>query len=133
MSVRVLVSGGGIAGLAAATALTQRGFEVDLAERSATWRTNGAGISLYPNGERVLCDLGLDAAVSEAGFRVETLRIMDVAGALLGEFPFGAWPGVGGTITIHRDALQRVLVEAASGARLSLGTCVSRIDDGESD
>ena len=53
MAVRVLVSGGGIAGLAAATALTQRGVEVELVEREARWQTNGAGISLNPNGERV--------------------------------------------------------------------------------
>src|SRR5258705_13065488 len=117
MSVRVLVSGGGIAGLAAATALTQRGFEVDLAERSATWRTNGAGISLYPNGERVLRDLGLDGAVSDAGFRIEMLRIMDAAGAAMGEFPFGGWPGVGGSIALPPDALPRGLGAAASGAR----------------
>jgi 2-polyprenyl-6-methoxyphenol hydroxylase-like FAD-dependent oxidoreductase len=132
MTVRVLVSGGGVGGLAAATALTQRGIQVDLVERSSTWRTNGAGISLYPNGERVLRDLRLDGAVSDAGFRVEMLRIVDAAGASMGEFQFGGWPGVGGTIAIHRDALQRVLVEAASGARVALGTSVSRIDDGES-
>src|SRR5205085_1909562 len=70
-TVRVLVSGGGVAGLAAAAALTQRGIEVDLIERSTTWRTNGAGLSLYPNGERALRALGLDGAVVEAGCRVE--------------------------------------------------------------
>jgi FAD-dependent urate hydroxylase len=129
VAVRVLVSGGGIAGLAAATALTQRGIDVDLVEQSGTWRTSGAGISLYPNGERVLRDLGLDRVVGSGGFRVEVLRIMDAAGASLGEFPFGAWPGVGGTIAIHRDALQRMLVDAASGARLMLGMAVREIDD----
>jgi cation diffusion facilitator CzcD-associated flavoprotein CzcO len=41
--MRVLVSGGGLGGLAAAAALTQRGIEVDLVEREASWRTNGAG------------------------------------------------------------------------------------------
>jgi len=106
--VRLLVSGGGIAGLTAATALTQRGIEVDLVERGASWRTNGAGISLNPNGERVLRDLRLDAVIGGAGFWVEMLRIMDAAGTSMGEFPFGRWPGVGGSIAIHRDALQQV-------------------------
>ena len=113
-----------------AAALTQRGIEVDLVERDTSWRTNGAGISLNPNGERVLRDLGLDGAVADAGFRVEMLRIMDAAGTSIGEFPYGRWPGVGGSIAIHRDALQQVLVEAASGARLALGMTVSGIDDG---
>jgi 2-polyprenyl-6-methoxyphenol hydroxylase-like FAD-dependent oxidoreductase len=128
-SVRVLVSGGGIAGLAAATALTQQGIDVDLVERSTSWRTNGAGISLYPNGERVLRDLGLVDAVVDAGQRIETLRVMDAAGVSAGEFPFERWPGVGGVIAIHRDALQEVLVRAAYRARISLGSSVARIDD----
>jgi 2-polyprenyl-6-methoxyphenol hydroxylase-like FAD-dependent oxidoreductase len=48
----------------------------------------------------------------------------------MGEFPFGRWPDVGGTIAIHRDALQHVLVEAASDARLTLGMTVRDIADG---
>src|SRR3954454_11879034 len=130
MAVRVLVSGGGIAGVTAAAGLTQRGIDVDLVERDMSWRTNGAGISINPNGERVLGDLGLDGAVADAGFRIETLRLMNPAGTSIGEFPFGRWPGVGGSIAIHRDALQQVLVEAASGAHLALGMTVHGIDVG---
>jgi 2-polyprenyl-6-methoxyphenol hydroxylase-like FAD-dependent oxidoreductase len=77
----------------------------------------------------VLRDLGLDRVVGDAGFRVEMLRIMDAAGTSLGEYSYGRWPGVGGSVAIHRDALQRVLVDAASDARLTLGTTVSGIDD----
>jgi 2-polyprenyl-6-methoxyphenol hydroxylase-like FAD-dependent oxidoreductase len=128
-AVRVLVTGGGIAGLAAAAALTQRGIEVDLIERSTSWRTRGAAITLYPNGERALRALGVDGAVVDAGFRVETMRIMDAAGSVVGEFPGERWPGVGGVIAIHRDALQNVLLEAASKARLTLGLTVSGIHD----
>ena len=127
--MRVLVSGGGVAGLAAAIALTQRGIEVDLVERSTSWRTNGAGITLYPNGERALRTLGLDEAVVGAGFRAETLRLIEPSGSVVGEFPFGRWPGVGGVIAIHRDALQRVLVDAASDASLALGSTVDAVDD----
>src|SRR4051794_13971836 len=127
--MRVLVSGGGIAGLAAATALTRHGIDVDLFERSTSWQTHGAGISLNPNGDRVLRSLDLDAAVADAGFRIEKLRLMDAAGSELGVFPFGPWPGVGGAVAIHRDALQHVLVEAASGARLTLGVTADEIND----
>jgi 2-polyprenyl-6-methoxyphenol hydroxylase-like FAD-dependent oxidoreductase len=128
-TVRVLVAGGGIAGLGAAVALTQRGIEVDLVERNPAWRTNGAGIMLNPNGERALRALGLDAAVLDAGFRVETMRIMDATGSELGVFPAEHWSGIGGVIAIHRDALQQVLLEAASGSHLTLGSSVSGIDD----
>jgi 2-polyprenyl-6-methoxyphenol hydroxylase-like FAD-dependent oxidoreductase len=127
--VRVLVSGGGIGGLAAATALTRRGIEVDLVERSTVWRTDGAGITLNPNGERALRDLGLDGAVVEAGHRLARLRLMDTSGSVIGEFPHERWPGVGGVIGIHRDALQGVLVEAASAARVALGMEVRTTND----
>ena len=73
--------------------------------------------------------LGLDEAVADAGHRGETMRVMDAAGSELGVFPADHWPGVGGTIAIHRDALQRVLLDAASAARLRLGTTVHTIDD----
>lgn len=127
--MRVLVSGGGIAGLTAATALTRHGIEVDVVERSMTWRTEGAGISLYPNGDRVLRSLGLDEAVADAGFRVETLRIMDATGSEVAVVPFGPWPGVGGATAINRDALQHVLLGAASGARFALGSAIDELDD----
>jgi FAD-dependent urate hydroxylase len=68
--------------------------------------------------------------VADAGFRIETLQLMNPAGSSIGEFSFGRWPGVGGSIAIHRDALQQVLVEAASGARLALGMTVRGIDVG---
>jgi 2-polyprenyl-6-methoxyphenol hydroxylase-like FAD-dependent oxidoreductase len=59
---RILIVGGGIAGLSAAAALSRQGFSVELIERSATWPTIGAGINLPAKGVRVLQALGLRAA-----------------------------------------------------------------------
>jgi len=56
---RILIVGGGIAGLSAATALRRQGFSPELVERSATWPSIGAGINLPANGVRVLWALGL--------------------------------------------------------------------------
>jgi 2-polyprenyl-6-methoxyphenol hydroxylase-like FAD-dependent oxidoreductase len=52
------IVGGGFAGLAAACALAQRGWQVRLHERSPELRTAGAGINLYENGLRVLDAFG---------------------------------------------------------------------------
>ena len=49
---RILIVGGGIAGLTLATALHRQGFTAELVERSPTWQTTGAGIMLYGNGVR---------------------------------------------------------------------------------
>jgi salicylate hydroxylase len=60
---KVLISGGGIAGLATALALRQRGVEVTVLEQATQLREVGAGLQISPNGSRVLQALGLGAAV----------------------------------------------------------------------
>ena len=42
---RVLVVGGGIAGMSAAIALREAGIAVDLCERDPQWKVYGAGIT----------------------------------------------------------------------------------------
>ena len=60
---RVLVVGGGIAGLAAARALLRRGVGPDVVERAAAWSQPGAGMYLPANSVRALGALGLQAAL----------------------------------------------------------------------
>src|SRR4051812_25421353 len=61
------IAGAGLAGLAAACALAQRGWSVRVHERADRLRTNGAGISIYENGLRVLEAVGAyEAAVAGA-------------------------------------------------------------------
>ena len=52
------IVGAGFAGLAAACALAQRGWQVRVHERSDQLRAAGAGIYIYENGLRVLEALG---------------------------------------------------------------------------
>src|SRR5579864_3528451 len=64
---RVLIVGGGIAGLSLATALNRYGFTLELCERGERWPTIGAGINLGANGVRTLRALGVGGAVEQAG------------------------------------------------------------------
>ena len=50
----LLIAGGGIGGLSAALALSQRGFEVDVYEQASRLEEVGAGVQLSPNGTRAL-------------------------------------------------------------------------------
>ena len=57
-AAEIIITGGGIAGLAAAIALRQRGFEVQVLEQAPELREIGAGLLLAPNACKVLEKLG---------------------------------------------------------------------------
>jgi len=59
----VLIAGGGIGGLTAALALLKRGFDVDVYEQAGELREVGAGLQISANGNRVLHELGVGAAL----------------------------------------------------------------------
>lgn len=60
---KVITAGAGIAGLATALALRQRGVTLTVLEQAAPLTEVGAGLQIAPNGSRVLQALGLGAAV----------------------------------------------------------------------
>ncbi len=53
----ILIAGGGIGGFAAALALTQQGFPVQVLERAADFHEIGAGIQLGPNAFRMFVEV----------------------------------------------------------------------------
>jgi hypothetical protein len=60
----VPIAGAGIGGIVAALSLLQRGFDVDLYEQATDLQEIGAGVQISANGSRVLCALGLEAAMT---------------------------------------------------------------------
>ena len=56
---RILITGGGIAGLSLSAALHQRGIDAEIVERNARWEPVGGGIAVQPNAMRVLHKLGI--------------------------------------------------------------------------
>jgi salicylate hydroxylase len=76
-NLRVAVIGAGIGGLAAACALRQRGFEVEVYERAAELGEVGAGLQLGPNAMKVLRALGIEQALDRYAF--EPTNIVSVS------------------------------------------------------
>ncbi len=128
---RILIVGGGIAGLTLATALYQRGFKAELVEQSTAWDATGGGIMVHANGMRMLRAIGIGAAVEQAGACVRRWTFCDEQGEALFESDLHAlWGDVGPCIGVERTKLQQALVGGAAGAPCRLGTSVlSLIED----
>jgi salicylate hydroxylase len=60
IQLRVIVAGGGIAGLTAALALRRQGHAVTVVESSAWLREAGLAVAVPPNATRTLIELGID-------------------------------------------------------------------------
>jgi 2-polyprenyl-6-methoxyphenol hydroxylase-like FAD-dependent oxidoreductase len=124
----ILVVGGGVAGLATATALHRQGFTVELVERQQTWHALGAGFLVQANGMRMLLSLGLAAGVENAGIVVREWRFCDQHGDVLSETDLEAlWRGAGPCVGIERPMLQRALLAGVANLRCRLGTSVTSL------
>ncbi|MDG4820655.1 FAD-dependent monooxygenase [Asanoa sp. WMMD1127] len=129
-TLRVLVVGAGIAGLAVARALRQAGYRPDVVEKLPATTVPGAGIFLPGNADRALRDLGLDDAVRPFGAVVERQRFLDERGNELCEVDLGKlWDGVGECRAMPRGDLQRVLLAAVDG-EVRYDTGLVRLDVG---
>ena len=125
---RILIVGGGIAGLTAAAALHQRGFAAELIERDAEWRTVGGGIAVQPNGMRVLRRLGIADAVERAGMVVRRWLFRDQHGDVLCANDLEAlWGAVGPFIGIERSKLQASLLAGAAAVSCRLGIWITAL------
>ncbi|HET6189846.1 MAG TPA: FAD-dependent monooxygenase, partial [Trebonia sp.] len=69
MALRAVVVGGGIGGMAAAVALARAGIHVQVYEQARELTEVGAGVSLAPNGLRMLDRLGVGEGIQRLGAR----------------------------------------------------------------
>ncbi len=80
MTAQALVAGGGIGGLAAATACARAGLEVRLYEQAAAFSEVGAGVQLGPNAVRRLQGWGLGAALEAVAAQPQQLCVRSALG-----------------------------------------------------
>jgi 2-polyprenyl-6-methoxyphenol hydroxylase-like FAD-dependent oxidoreductase len=122
---RILIVGGGIAGLSLAMALRRWDLHPEIVERAEAWGPAGAGLYLIGAATRALGALGLaDEAVDKGAVtRVQTFR--DHRGNRLAEVDVHRyWQECGPCFGISRAALHRLLAERIAGVPVRFGTSV---------
>ncbi len=125
---RVLIVGGGIAGIVSAILLEQQGFETTLIEQRPDWKPVGGGITLTMNGARVLQRLGLMADIRQHANAIRNINITGQDGRLLSSFGLEEYTAsYAGTYTILRSALHRILISRLRHTEVLLGTTFEQI------
>ena len=129
---RVLVVGGGVGGLTAATAFAQRGVEVVLIERRPAFDVPGVGLGQPANALRVYDALGVLPEILATGFAYDHMGIYDpnrqlIAGHkfLLGDERIPAF------CALSRLRLHEILLATAhrAGVEVRLGVSASEIHE----
>lgn len=131
---KILIIGGGIAGLTTATALAQRGVAVDLIERKPELSDGGGvGLSVVANATRALAEIGVAEACVKAGMGADSQAIFHEDGTLAIDMPL---PRIGGpewpaTMGIRRSDLHDALIATATkaGVHVRCGTTVGDWND----
>ena len=128
--MRILIVGGGVAGLSMARALRLRGLESEIVERDPAWRIAGAGVYIPGNGMAALDRLGLGDAVRARGAVVERRRLYDERGRTFIDFDeAGFWRPVALPVALHRGDLHDILADGVEGVAIRFRTTVSALDD----
>ncbi|WP_329123059.1 flavin-dependent oxidoreductase [Streptomyces sp. NBC_01465] len=111
---RILIAGGGIAGLTAALSLHAAGFEeITVIEAAREIQPVGAGLNIMPNAVRELDALGLLERLDATAVRTRELRYYHRSGGLISREARGLgagyrWP----QLSVQRGDLQMALADA---------------------
>ena len=135
----MLVVGGGIGGMAAALALCQCGFRVEVFEQSAEIGEIGAGLQLGPNGFAALDALGVGERARRRAVYTDELVMMDaIDGREVARIPVGEAfrrrfnnpYAVIHRADIHRSVYEEVQLAREIGVHTSTRIARLEVDDG---
>ncbi len=119
----VLIVGGGIAGLTAATAFVQRGHKTVLVERKPQLADEGGvGLSLVANALRALDQIGVAELCIAQGVAADALAMCRPDGGLIlnNPLPRIGGPQFPGAVGISRAAFHAILANAACAAGVDI-------------
>lgn len=127
---KILIVGGGIAGLCTAVGLKNSGIKAEIVELNPKWDVYGVGIIQLANALRALAALGLAKEAIAEGFPMSSLVMWRPDGEPIATLPQPqiAGPDFPPQNGIARPKLHSILQKAAqaAGARVRLGLTVAQ-------
>jgi 2-polyprenyl-6-methoxyphenol hydroxylase-like FAD-dependent oxidoreductase len=123
-----MIVGGGLAGLALAIALRERGVSAEIVERANDWSTTGAGLYLVGNATRALESIGVGGRLASEGTVIRTQALHNHRGARLAEIDAQTfWADCGPCLGLSRQRLHRLLADKVGDLRVRFGTTVQAL------
>jgi 2-polyprenyl-6-methoxyphenol hydroxylase-like FAD-dependent oxidoreductase len=130
---RILISGGGIAGLTFAIELKRRGFQPLVIEREAGLRTEGYMMDFFGTGWDIAQRMGLIERLRKVRYPIDALEFVDADGTPYVHMPIERMRrALGGNyVYLRRPALEAILAERARelGVELRYATSLAAIED----
>lgn len=125
---KILIAGGGIAGLATAKALQNQGYQIKLIEKQPDWQTIGTGLYLPSNGVIALDKLGLGDIARKKGFLISSRNIKDANGKTILDLDLQKiWGREKPCLGIKRKVLHEILIEGISNIDISFNTTINTL------
>lgn len=125
---KILIVGGGIAGLAVAKALQHQDHSIKLIEKQPKWQISGTGLYLPSNGVVALEKLGLGDTVRDKGFIINSRHIKNAKGETILDLNLEKiWSRKKPCLAINRKALHEILVNEIGNISTSLNTSIKNL------
>lgn len=124
--MEVIISGGGIAGLATAGFLMQQGIKPILIEQAKQWSKAGYGIALWGNGMKMMQALGLDEKLIKKGLIIDSWTIRDSHNKILTEANLD-FENIPPLSAIHRADLHNLLLSNLPEGMVQMGRSIEDI------
>lgn len=111
--LKILIIGGGVAGLAAMKTLRNVGFDPVLVEKADKIQTDGTGILLGINAVKLLTDMGLGTTLDREGMELFEMTAFDEKGYDVASCDLRYIESQSGykTYGVHRESLSNMLLD----------------------